>query len=152
MNLGRRHQSTAAARESSTPPTRSPFPADAHALIFEAAASVMTSAGRRRRPWKLLFERRSPLRIEPLMGWTEDDDPLAQVELSFPSADAAVAYARRQGLDYTVLGPSVHELHVVPGIRADRRTGPECPSPGARQIGAAGSAAPAAERDRKLAA
>lgn len=152
MNVGYRHQSTAAARGLATPPTRSPFPADAHALIFEAATSVMTSAVRRRRPWKLLFERRSPLRIEPLMGWTEDDDPLAQVDLSFPSADAAVAYARRQGLDYTVLGPPVHELHVGPGIHADRRTRPECPSPGARQIGAARSAAPAAERDRKLAA
>ncbi|AMA59457.1 hypothetical protein BCCGELA001_26430 [Bradyrhizobium sp. CCGE-LA001] len=124
-----------------------PFPADAHALIFEAATSVMTSAVRRRRPWKLLFERRSALRIEPLMGWTEDDDPLAQVELSFPSADAAVGYARCQGLDYTVLGPPVHELHVASEIHA-----PECPSPDDRQIGAARSAAPAAERDRKLAA
>ena len=34
------------------------------------------------------------------MGWTEDDDPLAKVELSFPSAEAAIAYARRQGLQY----------------------------------------------------
>jgi hypothetical protein len=38
------------------------------------------------------------------MGWSSSDDPLAQVELSFPSADAAIAYARRQGLPSTVLG------------------------------------------------
>ena len=38
------------------------------------------------------------------MGWTGDDDTLAQVELSFPSAEAAIAYARRQNLQYTVQG------------------------------------------------
>jgi hypothetical protein len=87
------------------PITRSIFPADAHALIYKPAYSVMMSAPKRAPQWKLRFERRSSLRIEPLMGWTEDGDPLAQVELSFPSAEAAVAYARRQGLRYTVLGP-----------------------------------------------
>jgi hypothetical protein len=38
------------------------------------------------------------------MGWTADDDTLAQVELCFPSAESAVAYARRQGLSFTVAG------------------------------------------------
>jgi hypothetical protein len=37
------------------------------------------------------------------MGW-KDDDPLAQVELSCRSAEAAIAYARRQGLQYVVVG------------------------------------------------
>src|SRR5207247_9848760 len=41
---------------------------------------------------------RSAPYIEPLMGWTGCDDTLSQVELTFPSAAAAVAYARRQGL------------------------------------------------------
>lgn len=83
---------------------RSFFPADAHALIYRTAPSVTMSARQRTPSWKLQFERRSPLRNEPLMGWTEDDDPLALVELSFPSAEAAIAYAGRQGLRYTVLG------------------------------------------------
>jgi hypothetical protein len=55
-------------------------------------------------PWKLRFERRSAPYIEPLMGWTGDDDTLSQVELSFPSPESAVAYARRQGLQYAVQG------------------------------------------------
>ena len=38
------------------------------------------------------------------MGWTGSDDTLAQVELTFPSAAAAVAYARRQGLRYLLQG------------------------------------------------
>ncbi|MBP2431788.1 hypothetical protein ABIF38_002549 [Bradyrhizobium japonicum] len=82
---------------------RSTFPADAQAVIYRVARSVMTSAPRRKEEWKLKFERRTPLSIEPLMGWTEDEDPLAQLELSFPSAEAAIAYARGQELQYLLL-------------------------------------------------
>ena len=108
--------STSLSHDAARPVTRSIFPRDAHALIYRPARSPMTSAPLRRQEWKLRFERRSPLRIEPLMGWTEDDDPLAQLELSFPSAESAVAYARRQGLSYTVLGPPRQnpELRAIP--------------------------------------
>jgi hypothetical protein len=64
----------------------------------------MTSRRTSAQQWTLRFERRSAPYIEPLVGWTGDDDPLSQVELSFPSAEAAIAYARRQGLQYTVQG------------------------------------------------
>jgi hypothetical protein len=36
------------------------------------------------------------------MGWTADDDPLATIELSFPTLRAAVRYAERQRLPYVV--------------------------------------------------
>ncbi|MCP3395527.1 ETC complex I subunit [Bradyrhizobium sp. CCGB12] len=91
------------------------------ARTHHRGGSVSHESGRRRL-WKLRFERPSPLRIEPLMGRAEDNAPLAQVELSFPSAEAAIAYAHRQGLECTVLGPPVPELQVVPGIDDDRRT------------------------------
>lgn len=84
--------------------TPSPFPEDAHAVIYRPARSPISSGRARPREWKMRFERRSPPYIEPLMGWTGDDDTLTQVELSFPSAEAAIAYARRQGLQYTVHG------------------------------------------------
>jgi hypothetical protein len=60
----------------------------------------MTSGTANSRKWKLRFERRSPPFIEPLMGWT--GGPLAQVEMTFPSVKAAVAYARHQGLEFVV--------------------------------------------------
>jgi hypothetical protein len=82
---------------------RSVFPSDAVAMIYKPAHSPMTSARAAKRQWKLRFQRRTPPYVEPLMGWTADDDTLAsQVELSFPSLEAAVAYARRQGLNYAV--------------------------------------------------
>lgn len=106
---------------------RSTFPADAQAVIYRVARSVMTSAPRRKEEWKLKFERRTPLSIEPLMGWTEDDDPLAQLELSFPSAEAAIAYARGQELQYLLLDrpardqdPGLVSPHGVPAAQQRR--------------------------------
>src|ERR1700738_1421452 len=84
--------------------TRSVFPDDALAVIYKPARSAMTSGNARPRIWKLRFEPRSRPFIEPLMGWTGGDDTLSQVELTFPSAAAAVAYARRQGLRYILQG------------------------------------------------
>jgi hypothetical protein len=57
--------------------------------------------------WILRFERRLPQTIEPLMGWTADDDPLTQVELRFGSKEEAIAYAEREGLAYRVEGKPI---------------------------------------------
>jgi hypothetical protein len=84
------------------PLTQSNFPQDAVAVIYKPTRSAMTSGKARAREWKLRFEPRFPRRIEPLMGSTANEDPRAQVELTFPSAEAAVQYAQRQGLHYGV--------------------------------------------------
>ena len=85
-------------------PFMSSFPPNAVAVIYHPARSAMTSGLANTRQWKLRFERRSALFIEPLMGWTGCDDTLTQVELTFRSAEEAVAYARRQGLKFVVHG------------------------------------------------
>lgn len=90
-------------------PTHSIFPDDAVGVIYKPVRSAMTSGKARTRQWKLRFERRSPQFIEPLMGWTGGEDTLTQVELTFPSAEAAVAYARRQGLQFIVQGADGNE-------------------------------------------
>ncbi len=86
---------------------RSVFPRDAVARIFRPSRSVTTSGRARTKKWLLKFERRSPSFIDPLMGWTGGDDTLTQVELTFPTLAAAIAYAERQGLDYVVMGGSL---------------------------------------------
>jgi hypothetical protein len=80
------------------------FPPDTTAIIFQPARSAMTSGKANTRRWKLRFEQRAAPFIEPLMGWTGATDTLSQVELDFPSAEAAVAYAKRQGLNFIVQG------------------------------------------------
>ncbi|THK39148.1 proton-conducting membrane transporter [Ensifer sp. MPMI2T] len=77
--------------------------ADHVARIFRPSRSVMTSARVSRRPWLLVFERQVPPIIDCLMGYTGGSDTLTQVELHFPSRDAAIAYAERHKLKYTVV-------------------------------------------------
>ena len=80
------------------------FPSDAVARIFRPARSALTSGKARTKRWVLHFDRRTPPVIEPLMGWTGGDDTLTQVELTFPTREAAVAYAERQGLTFVIEG------------------------------------------------
>ncbi|KOF12607.1 NADH dehydrogenase [Ensifer adhaerens] len=71
--------------------------------IFRPSRSVMTSARVSERPWLLVFERQAPPIIDYLMGYTGGSDTLSQVELTFPTRDAAMAYAEGQKLNYTVV-------------------------------------------------
>jgi hypothetical protein len=38
------------------------------------------------------------------MGWTADDDPIADVEIKFGSLNSAIRFAERQGINYRVQG------------------------------------------------
>jgi hypothetical protein len=84
---------------------RSVFPEGTVARIYRPGRSVTTSA-RTGSAWRLTFERRTALFIEPLMGYTGSRDTLTQVELSFPTLESAIGYAERQGLSYVVRMPA----------------------------------------------
>jgi len=86
------------------------WPDDAQAVIGRSRPPVTTSGRAGMGRWILRFERRRPPVVEPLMGWTAGDDPLAQEELAFNTREQAVAYAEREGLAYRVEGESpVHQ-------------------------------------------
>jgi hypothetical protein len=89
-----------------TPPlTRNPAPwlAGARALIRRRKRPIEMAGRAHTSEWILSFKRCMPPEIDELMGWTGGDDMLAtEVQLTFASRDAAVAYAERQGLDYHV--------------------------------------------------
>lgn len=72
------------------------------AVIYKPAKSAMASGRAGTKRWLLEFEPQSAPFIEPLMGWTGSTDPMAHMTLSFPSREAAVAYAQRAGLGYEV--------------------------------------------------
>lgn len=103
-------------------PLRSAFPADAVARIYRPSRSVMTSGKARSRHWRLIFARRSAPFTEPLMGWTGGSDTLSQVELKFPTLEAAIRYAERQGLAYAVQAPAGMER---PALHADTTLSPD---------------------------
>jgi hypothetical protein len=83
------------------PLSRPALPSDAVARIYRPCRSAMSS-GPGRPAWRLEFEPRSALLLDPLMGWTGSRDPLRQVALTFPTLDSALAYAERQNLRVTV--------------------------------------------------
>lgn len=105
-----------------TQPPKRTFPADAVARIHQPGRSVTTSGRSRTRDWRLVFERRTPPTIEPLMGYTGGDDPLVQVELRFPTLTAAQAYAERNGLAYRVCYREAGQ-EAAPAVRQEPATG-----------------------------
>jgi hypothetical protein len=79
------------------------------ARIYRPARSAMQSGRASAKHWILEFEPAVPPEIEPLMGWTAARDTMQQVRLKFPTADSAVAFARRQGWTFEVCaGQAVH--------------------------------------------
>lgn len=75
------------------------------AWIYQPARSAMQSGRASTRHWILRFEPREPSLPDHLMGWCGSGDTLQQVELRFPTKDAAIAYARRQGFKFEVTEP-----------------------------------------------
>ena len=72
--------------------------------IYQPAKSAMQS-GAGAGEWVLEPEVSAPVTPDPLMGWSGSGSTAAQVVLSFPSKEAAIAYAGREGLAYSVAEP-----------------------------------------------
>lgn len=79
------------------PLSRPAFSPGTVAHIRRPCRSAMSS-GPARDGWRLEFEPRCAPFLDPLMGWTGSRDPLRSVALTFPTLDAALSYAERQGL------------------------------------------------------
>ena len=73
------------------------------ARIFQSPKSSMSS-GRSAHTgqWILEFERVEAMQPDPLTGWAGSGDTRGQVMLSFPTLDAAIAHADREGWTYHV--------------------------------------------------
>ncbi len=73
------------------------------ARIFRPAKTAMQSGHAGTKAWVLEFapeEKKSP---DPLMGWAGSGDMQSQIRIKFKTREEAEDYARRKGLDYTVL-------------------------------------------------
>ena len=81
----------------------------AHARIYQRTKNAMQSGRARTDEWVLEYEPTEPKRADPLTGWAGSGDTREQVRLSFPTLDAAKAYADRHALS----------AHVVPGAERE---------------------------------
>jgi hypothetical protein len=87
------------------------------ARIYRPAKTATQSGRAKTLRWVLEMEPRSPKAADPLCGWIGSDDTEQQIQLRFPTREAAIAYARRQGIDYRL--HEAHERMVRPKSYAD---------------------------------
>lgn len=73
------------------------------ARIYQHPKNAMQSGRARTDRWVLEFEPAEAKRPDPLTGWAGSGDTREQVRLSFPTVEAAQAYAEREGLAFTVI-------------------------------------------------
>lgn len=72
------------------------------ARIYQRPKNAMQSGKARTQDWVLEFEQAEARRADPLMGWTGSGDTQVQVQLTFPSKEAAKEYAERNGISARV--------------------------------------------------
>ena len=72
------------------------------ARIYQEAKNPMQSGRGRAGRWVLEFDAADRQRHDPVTGWIGSADTQQQVRLTFPSLDAASAYATREGLAFEV--------------------------------------------------
>ena len=75
------------------------------ARIYRPAKTAMQSGRAKTRKWVLEYEPASRRDPDSLMGWSSARDTLDQVQLRFDTLDEALAYANKNGIEYTVIEP-----------------------------------------------
>jgi hypothetical protein len=93
------------------------------ARIFQPPKSAMQSGLAKTHHWHFEYEPESPKIRDPLMGWTGSDDMRSQIRLSFPTREAAVAYAEANAIPYDIEIPPARvqkPKSYADNFRADR--------------------------------
>ena len=80
------------------------------ARIFQPDKNAMQSGHAKTHAWVLEFAPAAPYFTDHLMGWTGMTDMPQEIRLTFPSKDAAVAYAKRENIAYAVYEPNPRRL------------------------------------------
>lgn len=75
------------------------------ARIYRPAKTAMQSGTGNTREWLLEFDPVQKKFQYPLTGWTSSADMRQELRLYFPTKEAAVAYAKRQGIAFGVEEP-----------------------------------------------
>lgn len=80
--------------------------------IYQKIGNVMQRGRSNSRSWVLEHDVPYACRADPLTGWQGSGDTLGQVTLSFPTREAAEAFARREALDYRIWSPPAKQLRI----------------------------------------
>ena len=75
----------------------------------------MSSGTAKTKHWVLEYVAESAREVDPLMGWTSSNDTQAQVKLKFDTKEAALDYAKENGIDAIVQEPKPRSANIRPG-------------------------------------
>jgi hypothetical protein len=75
------------------------------ARIYQPPKNAMQSGQALAKVWRLEFEPARALRPEALMGWISSADTRGQVRIDFDTKDAAIEFARENGIPHQVVEP-----------------------------------------------
>lgn len=95
------------------------------ARIYRPAPNAMQSGRGKSKDWVLVYEPATPREIEPLMGYTSTSDTQTQVRLTFATLEEAEAYARHNGIPYTIQpahSSTPKRTSYSDNFRSDRKT------------------------------
>ena len=73
------------------------------ARIYQRPKNAMQSGRARTDRWVLEFEQAAAPHADPLTGWAGSNDTRNQIRLTFPTLEAATAYAKKEGVAYHVV-------------------------------------------------
>ncbi|MFC4291818.1 ETC complex I subunit [Sphingorhabdus arenilitoris] len=82
------------------------------ARIYQRSKNAMQSGKAGTDTWMLEFAPSEARKADPLMGWAGSGDTQTQVKLSFPTLDAAKAYADKNGIECTVFNTPPKTLKI----------------------------------------
>jgi hypothetical protein len=82
------------------------------ARIYQPARNVMQSGTGKTRVWYVEIVPEEGTKIDPLMGWPGQTDVHSQVKLRFDTKEAALDYARENGLDFVVIEPKKRKPNI----------------------------------------
>ncbi|SCW39883.1 ETC complex I subunit conserved region [Sphingobium faniae] len=74
-----------------------------NARIYQIQKNALQSGKALTHKWVLDYVPAEAKRPDPLTGWAGSGDMNQQLTLTFPSEEAARAYAEREGIAYTVI-------------------------------------------------
>ena len=80
------------------------------ARIYQRARNAMQSGRARAGDWILEFESARAMRPDPLTGWAGGSETQEQVILTFPTLEAARAYAAKNLIDAHIVPPEQAKL------------------------------------------
>ena len=79
------------------------------AKIYKPTKTAMQSGMRNTKNWLLKFDTLNT-DIDPLMGWVSSKDTMSEVKLEFSTKDAAINYAKKNNINYSVIEPQKRKL------------------------------------------